>query len=164
MLKLDNLPKNTRCSCVVEQSRQHKPSFLYCKGGLWCLWYGSCWMSLTKKKAKILMVFEVSGVLMGPKGDVGPADVQTVWKGDLAAELQRLSCVPAWLCTAGPGSQLLSWGLLKHSTKSQMSSVPAVLLAAPHPTWPACREGSEHTALPSWLEPFAGSLCFGREM
>lgn len=165
MLKLHNLPKNTRCPCAVVQSRQPKPSSPPCKVGLWCLWYGSCRMSLTEKKAKILMLFEgLSCIAWWPKETWVLLMCNQDGRGSWLVSSRDWTVGLQWLCTAGSGGQQLWWRLLKQCSESQMSFVPLVLLTAPHPTWPACMEGSEHTALPRQLEPLAGSLCFEREM
>lgn len=154
------LPKITRCSCAVVQSRQHKPSFPHCKVELWCLWYRPC-CCLWESKAEILILSEgLRCIAQRRRGSCWCATSVEGEPGWWAPETEL------WACTgfAGSGSRQLWWRLLKCCSKSQMSFVPLAVLTAPHPTWPVCMEGSEQTALPRWLEPLAGSLCFESEM
>lgn len=103
---------------------------------------------------------------MGPEGDVGPVGVQPVWKVDLAGVLQRVNIV-----NCGPAMALHRWigesAPMLEATKA-VQYVPNVLptfdaVGCPiSHLWTACMEGSEHTALPRWMEPLGGSLCYGR--
>lgn len=103
---------------------------------------------------------------MGPKGDVGPADVQPVWKVGLAVVLQRVdlvNCKPAMAlhCWIRESAAMLEAAKAVQCVPNVLSAFGAVDCPVSH-LWTVCMEGSEHTTLPRWMEPLAGSLCCGR--
>ena len=103
---------------------------------------------------------------MGPEGDTGPAGVQPVWKVDLAGVLQRVDIVNRELamtlhCWIGDSAAMLEASKGAQYGPNVLPAFGAVDCPISH-LWRVCMEGSEHTALPRWMEPLAGPLCCGR--
>lgn len=89
-----------------------------------------------------------------------------MWKADLTGELQKVDTV-----NYGSAMALHHWtgeSVAVLEAAKGVQYVPNVLPAfgdADCPVfhlWTVCMEGSEHTAVPRWMEPLAGSLCCGR--